>query len=48
MADYVLVLRPLASDVPAAVRLRRALKILLRVFRLRVVDVRELPNEQAA
>jgi hypothetical protein len=36
-------LRPLASDVPAIVRLRIALKRLLRCHGLRAVDVREIP-----
>ena len=45
MADYVLVLRPLASDVPAAIRLRRALKCLLRVYGLRAVSVRQVGDE---
>lgn len=35
---YVLALRPLASDVPPEIRLRQALKVLLRRFNLRCVD----------
>ena len=37
--DVILRLRPLRSDVPADVRLRRALKALLRVYRYRCVLV---------
>jgi hypothetical protein len=35
----MLTLRPLADDVPEAVRVRRALKALLRVYRLRCVRI---------
>ena len=48
MADYHLVLRPLASDVPAEVRLGRALKCLLRVYALRAVSVREQSEKPPA
>lgn len=45
--DYRLVLRPLRSGVPAPIRLRRALKCLLRAFGFRCVwgpePVTELP-----
>jgi hypothetical protein len=40
---YVIHLRPLPSDVPEALRIRRLLKTALRVHRLRCVDIRELP-----
>lgn len=43
-ASYVVELRPLATGVgraPAIVRLRRALKCLLRAYGLRCVSVRE-------
>jgi hypothetical protein len=33
-------LRPLPSDVPADVRLRTALKVLLRRYRLRAMEIR--------
>ena len=35
---YTLVLRPLKSDIPPIIRLRRALKALLRSYDLRCVD----------
>lgn len=35
LSIWVLTLRPLPDDVPAAVRMRRALKCLLRSFRLK-------------
>lgn len=41
--DFLLRLRPLPSSIPAAVRLRRALKCLLRSFTLRCVLIAELP-----
>jgi hypothetical protein len=40
--DYVLTLRPLAGPVPVRLRLRRALKCLLRAFGLRCVAIREV------
>jgi hypothetical protein len=40
--DYVLRLVALPDGVPAAVRLRRALKTLLRAYRLRCVSVEEV------
>jgi hypothetical protein len=42
MSDYKLVLRPLASPIPPEVRLRRALKYLLRSCDLRAIDVQTL------
>ena len=41
---YTLVLRPLKSDVPPIIRLRRALKALLRSYGLRCVDHRMTPT----
>ena len=38
---YILTLRPLASDVPPPIRLRRLLKIALRSCQLRCTDIRE-------
>ena len=38
-ADWVLVLRPLPSAIPAAVRMRRLLKCLLRAYHIRCVSV---------
>ena len=42
--EYTLVLRPLKSDVPPIIRLRRALKALLRSYGLRCVDHRMTPT----
>jgi hypothetical protein len=42
--DIRLVLRPLPNAVPAAVRLRRALKMLLRGFGFRVVRIEDAPR----
>jgi hypothetical protein len=39
---YRLTLRVLTDDVPAAVRMRRALKCLLRSFRLRCLDIQRV------
>jgi len=39
--QYVLTLQPLSDSVPETVRLRRALKTLLRSFGLRTVMVQE-------
>jgi hypothetical protein len=44
-SEYVIRLRPEPSDVPPIIRLRRALKCLLRSFSLRAVKVEELKNE---
>jgi hypothetical protein len=41
--DIVIRLRPGRSSVPVDVRLRRALKVLLRSFGLRATSVQELP-----
>ncbi len=41
---FTLVLRPLKSDVPPIIRLRRALKALLRSYGLRCVDHRMTPT----
>jgi hypothetical protein len=41
--DYLLRIRPLASDTPAVIRLRAALKTLLRAYQLRCVEVSGLP-----
>jgi hypothetical protein len=43
--DYHLVLRPLRSDVPAVIRLRKALKMLLRDFGLRCVRIEQVAPE---
>jgi hypothetical protein len=43
--DYRVTLRPLKDSVPAAVRMRRALKLLGRAFGLRAVRVEELPPD---
>jgi hypothetical protein len=46
--DFVIRLRPLNGDGPAVVRLRRALKCLLRSFRLKAVEVVEVPARRPA
>lgn len=38
-ADWVLVLKPLPSDIPAEVRMKRLLKCLLRGYQMRCVSV---------
>jgi|GEM_PF-5065250 len=38
--DLIIRIRPLASDVPVPIRVRRLLKLMLRCFALRCVDVR--------
>jgi hypothetical protein len=43
--DYVVRLRPLKKDVPANIRIRRALKTLLRCFGFRCVNVIEVDQE---
>jgi hypothetical protein len=43
--DVRITLRPLPSGVPAHVRIRRALKCLLRAFGLRNVRLEWLPRE---
>ena len=43
LAAYVVTLRPLRSSVPAEIRLRRALKALLRTHGLRCVRVQAAP-----
>lgn len=44
---YRLELRPLASDVPAAVRLRRFLKSALRGYQLRCTSVEEVIEKES-
>jgi hypothetical protein len=46
--DVKLTLRPLSGTVPASVRLRRALKTLLRAFGLRCLRVEDVPQSQDA
>lgn len=41
-SKYILTLRPMPSAVPDAIRLRRVLKLLLRTYGFRCVDVREV------
>lgn len=41
---YVLTLKPLPSEVPSSIRLRQALKVLVRAFKLRAVDVRQISS----
>jgi hypothetical protein len=43
---FLLILRSETSSVPTAVRLRLAVKVLLRVFHLRVEEFEPLPQEQ--
>ena len=38
--DVLLILRAMPDDVPAAIRLRRALKALLRTYRIRCRAIR--------
>jgi hypothetical protein len=45
--DCRVTLRPLRSDVPAVVRLRRFLKLALRAFGLRAVEVAEVERHGA-
>ena len=45
---YTLVLRPLKSNVPPIIRLRRALMALLRSYGLRCVDHRMTPTPSRA
>jgi hypothetical protein len=45
MAEYRIHLRSEPSGVPEIIRLRRALKVLLRSFGLRAIDVRTIPDE---
>ncbi|MGH7178600.1 MAG: hypothetical protein ACREJC_14580 [Tepidisphaeraceae bacterium] len=45
MTDFIIHLRAEPSGVPVIVRLRGALKVLLRSFRLRVVSVAEVPHD---
>lgn len=47
MPEYVLHLRALPSDIPPVIRLRRALKTLLRSHRLRCVSVSEAKGADA-
>ena len=47
-AEFVIRLRALPADVPPAVRLRRALKLLLRGFRLKCEAVEEVQGERQA
>jgi len=44
MPDILLRLRALKSDVPEPVRLRRALKVLLRCFQLRCISLTDAPT----
>ena len=44
MTRWILHLRPLPSDVPDAVRIRGLLKVALRRFKLRALDVAQLPE----
>lgn len=41
--EFAIVLRPLASSIPATARLKSALKSLLRSYGLRCTDCREIP-----
>jgi hypothetical protein len=41
--DYRILLRPVQDECPAAVRLRRLLKVALRAFGLRYIDLEEVP-----
>ena len=43
--DWLLTLRPMPDPVPATVRLRRALKTLLRAFKLRCVGMVTKPRK---
>jgi hypothetical protein len=43
--SITLTLRPLPSDIPATVRIRMALKCLLRTYRLRCTDISTPPEE---
>lgn len=45
---FRLILVPLAGDPPPLVRLRSALKALLRAYRLRCETVEQLPGRPAA
>ena len=43
--DFLIRLRPVAGDRLAVVHLRRILKALLRGYRLRCIDAREVPAD---
>lgn len=45
--DFLLQLRALPSSIPAVIRLRHVLKALLRHYRFRCVNARQLPAGQA-
>ena len=45
-SDFWLRLQPLPSDVPAHVRLRLALKMLLRRFRFRALEVSDVTDKE--
>jgi hypothetical protein len=46
LPDYRLVLRPEASTIPAAIRLRRALKYLGRVCGLKCLSAEEIARDE--
>lgn len=49
MNEFTITLKPLADDDrPGIVRLRIALKVLLRAFRLKCVRIVEKPEEAAS
>jgi hypothetical protein len=45
LGDVHLTLRPIASSVPVAIRLRRALKCLRRTFGLECIRAEEVPGD---
>lgn len=45
-AQYILTIRVKQSDVPAEVRLRRALKLMLRQYDLTATDIRQIAAVQ--
>jgi hypothetical protein len=45
---YIVTMKPEGAGPPGIIRLRRALKCLLRSFGLRAIDVREVSNGAAA
>ena len=44
---YLLTLSPLPSSVPTPIRLRQALKLLLRAFNFRCLSIAEIPTHDA-
>lgn len=48
MSHWTIHVRPLPSDVPEEIRVRRALKDMLRRHHLRVLEVQKTPKDPAS